>query len=922
MKRTRIISILIIWTLMISLLPAPATLAAGYWVCQQCGRRVNEQVGDICPYCGYERHVHDWAPATCVAPRTCLTCGETEGDPDPANHQGETEVRGRKTVGCTKAGYTGDTYCTACGLLLEKGREIPAQGHQWGASDIIQEATCIEQGKRRSTCAVCGLTLTLETEVDPAHHTGATELRDSRPATCGTAGYTGDTYCLDCGKRIVTGRTIPATGRHTWRAATCTLPKTCTVCGTTQGGPAGHRWDEGRVIYPVTCQKSGLTRFTCTVCGTVQNRVDPMDPTCHTWNEGVVFYPATCTEVGLTHYTCTGCGAEKDEVVPVDPENHAGGTETRNARKATCATEGYSGDIYCLGCGSRIRAGSVIPATGRHTWQAATCTTPKKCKVCGATEGTAKGHTWQAATCTAPKTCKVCGATEGKAKGHTWQAASCTAPKTCKVCGATEGKAKGHTWQAATCTTPKKCKVCGATEGKAKGHTWIAATCTAPKTCKICGATEGKAKGHTWQAATCTAPKTCKVCGATEGKAKGHTWQAATCVTPKACIVCGATEGGLRSHTWMAATCTVPKMCKVCGATEGKAKGHTWQAATCTTPKTCKVCGATEGKAKGHTWQAATVDAPKTCKVCGATEGGPLPAPVTGLKAVEKTRHTITVSWDNMPGAEYYSVYRSIAGQLGMTTVNEHVTAARYTFTGLKPGTPYDIRVRSHAGGEGSNFMRLRVTTLPGVVVGDVVTFGTYPQAQTRNDRTTPIEWQVLDVNTAGHKALLISRYCLDVQKYHNKETPVSWITCSLRAWLNKDFYYAAFNSREQKAILTTRVDNSREQGRDGWTSISERPIQDKVFLLSYAEAWKYFPNDAARMCAATKYAAGHGAAAGAVRLPDGTAAVRWWLRSTGSTTSKAAYVYRSGTCDDASVTVAVFGVRPAMWIDYEAAGL
>ena len=57
-------------------------------------------------------------------------------------------------------------------------------------------------------------------------------------------------------------------------------------------------------------------------------------------------------------------------------------------------------------------------------------------------------------------------------KGHSWVDASCTAPKTCSVCGATEGEKAGHSWQAATCSTPKLCTVCNATEGNALGHAY------------------------------------------------------------------------------------------------------------------------------------------------------------------------------------------------------------------------------------------------------------------------------------------------------------------------------------------------------------------------------------------------------------------------------------------------------------------
>lgn len=64
-------------------------------------------------------------------------------------------------------------------------------------------------------------------------------------------------------------------------------------------------------------------------------------------------------------------------------------------------------------------------------------------------------HTYADATCTAPKTCTVCGATEGEATGHSFADATCGAAKTCTVCGATEGQALGHSF------TQGKCARCG-----------------------------------------------------------------------------------------------------------------------------------------------------------------------------------------------------------------------------------------------------------------------------------------------------------------------------------------------------------------------------------------------------------------------------------------------------------------------------
>lgn len=95
----------------------------------------------------------------------------------------------------------------------------------------------------------------------------------------------------------------------------------------------------------------------------------------------------------------------------------------------------------------------------------------------------------------------------------------------------------------------------------------------------------------------------------------------------------------------------------------------------------------------------------------------------------------------------------------------------------------------------------------------------------------TPIEWLVLARD--GNKALLISRYGLDAQKYNTINTGVTWEKCTLRTWLNNAFYNKAFNSAEQTAILITNVDNSKNQCYSGWSTSGGNNTQDKVFLLS-----------------------------------------------------------------------------------------
>ena len=71
---------------------------------------------------------------------------------------------------------------------------------------------------------------------------------------------------------------------------------------------------------------------------------------------------------------------------------------------------------------------------------------------------------------------------------------------------------------------------------------------------------------------------------------------------------------------------------------------------------------------------------------------------------------------------------------------------------------------------------------------------------------------------------------------------------------------------------------------------------KDLIFLLSIAEANKYFASDKARMCAPTDYAIQQGAWTMDDITVDGRPACWWWLRSPGNSSNGAAYVYYGGS--------------------------
>lgn len=83
---------------------------------------------------------------------------------------------------------------------------------------------------------------------------------------------------------------------HSWVEADCFNPKTCPLCGRTEGQAIGHIWEEA------TCQEPQ----TCKLCGEIQgNAAD------HGWVDAACDTPRTCQWCGLTQGDALGHDWEK-----------------------------------------------------------------------------------------------------------------------------------------------------------------------------------------------------------------------------------------------------------------------------------------------------------------------------------------------------------------------------------------------------------------------------------------------------------------------------------------------------------------------------------------------------------------------------------------------------------------------------------
>ncbi|MBR5383935.1 MAG: hypothetical protein IK133_08950 [Clostridia bacterium] len=203
----------------------------------------------------------------------------------------------------------------------------------------------------------------------------------------------------------------------------------------------------------------------------------------------------------------------------------------------------------------------------------------------------------------------------------------------------------------------------------------------------------------------------------------------------------------------------------------------------------------------------------------------------------------------------------------------------------------------------------------------NTVRFGQYEQDADYSNGPEEIEWLVLDIQ--GDRALLLSKYGLDVQPYHHTYTDVTWETCSLRAWLNSAFLESAFSPEEAQSILLSNVSNSSDQGNSAWNAPGGNDTRDKVFLLSFAEAGRYLnvsdssDYNITSLTSATAYAVQMGAWTDeSTRTAEGKASADWWLRSPGSTGCHAAYVWSNGNAGSGNVNYNdVCVVRPALWV-------
>lgn len=177
--------------------------------------------------------------------------------------------------------------------------------------------------------ASCKITAT----VKPCDHASKTKI-DAADSTCTKKGNDEYYKCNDCSKlfdkdgKEISDIPFRALAPHKGGTATCTAKAVCSVCGNPYGDLLPHDYSADAP------RKEALKT------------------------------PGTCMSEAVYYYSCGRCFVvEKNDAHTFlgdkDPGNHAGGTELKNEKKATEESEGYSGDVYCKGCGEKLQDGTV-----------------------------------------------------------------------------------------------------------------------------------------------------------------------------------------------------------------------------------------------------------------------------------------------------------------------------------------------------------------------------------------------------------------------------------------------------------------------------------------------------------------------------------------------------------------------------------
>ena len=177
---------------------------------------------------------------------------------------------------------------------------------------------------------------------------------------------------------------------------------------------------------------------------------------------------------------------------------------------------------------------------------------------------------------------------------------------------------------------------------------------------------------------------------------------------------------------------------------------------------------------------------------------------------------------------------------------------------------------------------------------------------------------------------MIITEYIIEQRAYHNAYKDITWADCSLRKYLNSEFY-DRFTTAEKSRIIPVLNKNPDNQwyGTKGGTD-----TQDSIFLLSIEETvCRYFGDSSSKL-----YSPGKNQRYWFERKDKNNSkriarlesrkegSWWWWLRSPGRVSIKAVYIHGDGNIGiqgnnimkgNISDGECKGGVRPALWLKF-----
>lgn len=197
--------------------------------------------------------------------------------------------------------------------------------------------------------------------------------------------------------------------------------------------------------------------------------------------------------------------------------------------------------------------------------------------------------------------------------------------------------------------------------------------------------------------------------------------------------------------------------------------------------------------------------------------------------------------------------------------------------------------------------------------VGNKILFGNY-------------EWKVLDVQK--DRILIITEYIIEQRPYHDAYEGITWADCSLRKYLNGEFY-DRFNEIDKLRICSVINKNSDNQ----WYGVKGGlDTRDKIFLLSMEElVCQYFGDSSEKL-----YNPGKNQRYWFQRKDKNNSkriarlemnkeqSWWWWTRTPGRVSVKAVYIHGDGNIGIQGNNIlkgniadgkCTGGVRPALWL-------